>query len=346
MESSAGHGKDASVEANGQPRVAYKTSLGRSFLGQAENVLQLTRYQKTLHGQVDLIFTSPPFPLNRKKKYGNEQGEAYVKWLADFAPLFKKVLKPKGSIVLELGNAWEAGRPVMSTLALKALLAFLERGKFILCQQFVWYNPARLPSPAQWVNVERIRVKDAYTHLWWMSTTDRPHADNRRILTKYSESMEKLLERQEKSQVALTSPPALTDHTMAKLTKETLTKKIQERTGFSRRKAQKGLKGALFCIKRAFGDGKDVELPGIGRLVVVERPRKWVIRKNMKGRPTSIVGLHKKYPKSVRLLGGKDMSDDPKPTIVHKKDKPGPVPARFRHIAIAFPAWRRRHKFR
>jgi DNA modification methylase len=196
MESPADQVKHARVEAQGQPRVAYKTSLGRSFLGQAESVLQSPKYQKTLQGQVDLIFTSPPFPLNRKKKYGNEQGEAYVKWLANFAPLFKKVLKPKGSIVLELGNAWEAGRPVMSTLALKALLAFLERGEFTLCQQFVWYNPARLPSPAQWVNVERIRVKDAYTHLWWMSTTDRPHADNRKVLTKYSESMERLLEKQ------------------------------------------------------------------------------------------------------------------------------------------------------
>ena len=184
-----------SGKTKGQPPGVYKTALGRSILGLAEDVLQSPANTKDLEGQVDLIFTSPPFPLNRKKRYGNEQGEAYVDWLANFAPLFKKALKPKGSIVLELGNAWEAGRPVMSTLALKALLAFLERGEFILCQQFVWYNPARLPSPAQWVNVERIRVKDAYTHLWWMALTDRPHADNRRVLTKYSESMENLLER-------------------------------------------------------------------------------------------------------------------------------------------------------
>src|SRR5258707_10210611 len=135
MESRTGVVKRGGVDSNGQPRVAYKTPLGRSILAQAENVLQSPKYQESLRGQVDLIFTSPPFPLNRKKKYGNEQGEAYVKWLADFAPLFKKVLKPKGSIVLELGNAWEAGRPVMSTLALKALLAFLERGEFTLCQQ-------------------------------------------------------------------------------------------------------------------------------------------------------------------------------------------------------------------
>ena len=149
-----------------------------------------------LANQVDLIFTSPPFPLNRKKRYGNKQGEEYIDWLTSFAPLFKEVLKPNGSIVLELGNAWEPGRPVISTLALKALLSFLETGEFILCQQFVWHNPARLPSPAQWVNVERIRLKDAYTHLWWMAMTDRPHADNRQVLTEYSRSMKRLLERQ------------------------------------------------------------------------------------------------------------------------------------------------------
>ena len=178
-----------------RPTLAYKTTFGQAVLGLAEDVLQSPEYAENLEGSVDLIFTSPPFPLNRKKRYGNEQGEAYVSWLADFAPLFRKVLKPKGSIVLELGNSWEPGRPVMSTLALKALLIFLEHGHFTLCQQFVWYNPAKLPSPAQWVNVERIRVKDAYTHLWWMALTDRPHADNRQVLTKYSKSMEKLLER-------------------------------------------------------------------------------------------------------------------------------------------------------
>lgn len=189
-------GHTAGVQRKHRARIAYKTSLGRAVRGTAEYVLQRPKYKKHLDEKVDLIFTSPPFPLNRKKRYGNEVGEAYINWLANFAPLFKTVLKPKGSIVLELGNAWESGKPVMSTLALKALLAFLERGDFTLCQQFVWYNPARLPTPAQWVNVERIRVKDAYTHLWWMALTDRPHADNRQVLNKYSDSMEKLLKNQ------------------------------------------------------------------------------------------------------------------------------------------------------
>ena len=94
---------------------------------------------------------------------------------------------------MELGNAWVPGSPVMSPLALRALLAFLDKGKFHLCQQFIAYNPARLPSPAQWVNVERIRVKDSYTHVWWMSPSERPKADNRRVLKEYSKAMLDLL---------------------------------------------------------------------------------------------------------------------------------------------------------
>jgi site-specific DNA-methyltransferase (cytosine-N4-specific) len=117
----------------------------------------------------------------------------YVEWLAGFAGLFREFLTPNGSLVVELGNAWVPGKPVMSTLALKALLALQEQGHFYLCQEFICYNPARLPSPAQWVNVERIRVKDSFTHLWWMSPSDRPKADNRRVLKQYSDSMRKLL---------------------------------------------------------------------------------------------------------------------------------------------------------
>jgi len=178
----------------GPPKVAYKTPMGRCVHGTADIALNYLR-NKSLKGGVDLIFTSPPFPLNNKKKYGNLQGQEYVDWLASFAPLFRKALKPHGSIVIELGNAWESGHPVMSDLALRALLTFLERGGFYLCQQFVWNNPARLPSPAQWVNVERIRVKDSFTHLWWMSPTTRPKADNRRVLKEYSEAMRELLSR-------------------------------------------------------------------------------------------------------------------------------------------------------
>ena len=186
---------DASGVSQAPPPVAYATEHGKMLRGTIEACME-SEALAHVRGEVQLLLTSPPFPLNRKKKYGNLTGDAYVTWLAGLAPSFSDLLAPGGSIVMEIGNAWESGRPTMSTLSLRALLAFLEAGGLHLCQQFISHNPARIPSPAQWVTVERIRVKDSFTNVWWMSKTDRPKADNRRVLQPYSESMKKLLERQ------------------------------------------------------------------------------------------------------------------------------------------------------
>lgn len=174
--------------------VAYATPAGRMLHGKSDELLKdgsLARFE----GKVNLIFTSPPFPLNRKKRYGNETGDAYIRWLCAFGPLFKKMLTPDGSIVIEMGNSWEPGMPVMSTLALRALLEFQSKNELHLCQEFIWQNPAKLPSPAQWVNVERIRVKDSFTKLWWMSSSRTPKANNQRVLQEYSKAMKGLLKK-------------------------------------------------------------------------------------------------------------------------------------------------------
>jgi DNA modification methylase len=173
---------------------AYGTALGTMYQANIEDFLD--SHGDKLAGKVQLVFFSPPFPLNRKKRYAHKDGEAYLTWLGELAPRLRRLLKPKGSLVVEIGNAWEPGRPVMSLLPLQALMAIAERGELNICQQFVCHNPARLPSPAQWVTVERIRVKDSYTHVWWMSPDEKPEASNRKVLKPYSPSMRALLDRQ------------------------------------------------------------------------------------------------------------------------------------------------------
>ena len=180
--------------AGSRQKPLYRSGRGRLFVGKCEELLG-GPLSKTLAGKVDLIFTSPPFPLNAKKRYDNFQGEEYLRWLASFGPLFSKILAPHGSIVVEVGNAWEPGRPVQSTLPQRSLLALLDAGQFQLCQEITYYNPARLPSPAQWVTVNRMRLKDATTKIWWMAKCDTPDADNRRVLRPYSEHMKRLLAR-------------------------------------------------------------------------------------------------------------------------------------------------------
>lgn len=173
----------------------YRTELGVMYMSPIEDLLD-SDVGRDLKGKVDLIFTSPPFPLNRAKRYGNLVGEAYLEWIESLAPKFTKLLSPTGSIVMEIGNAWEAGLPTMSTLGLESLLAFKRAADLHLCQQFICHNPARLPSPAQWVNIKRVRVKDSFTHVWWLSTSENPKADNRKVLLPYSKAMQDLLRTQ------------------------------------------------------------------------------------------------------------------------------------------------------
>jgi len=176
---------------------AHSTSLGAYYVGDSMSMLR-GHMGHNLQGRVQLIFTSPPFPLNKKKSYGNLERDEYRDWFVGLGKTFADLLREDGSIVIELGNAWEPGRPVQSLLHLESLIGFVNNPEadLRLCQQFVCYNPSRLPSPAQWVTVERIRFTDSYTHVWWMAKSDHPKADNRRVLRPYSRSMLALLERQ------------------------------------------------------------------------------------------------------------------------------------------------------
>lgn len=173
-------------------KVGYSTDLGHAIHGDSMRFLADPGLSG-LHGKVQLIFTSPPFPLHRKKSYGNLTGDTYVSWLSSYGAYFKKWLAPKGSIVMEIGNAWEPGRPTMSTLPTKALLHLMEANELYLCQEFICHNPARLPTPAQWVTVDRVRVKDSFTKVWWLSPSPNPKANNRHVLQEYSDDMKRLL---------------------------------------------------------------------------------------------------------------------------------------------------------
>ena len=166
----------------------YQTEYGKMICGKCEDVLPTISNQK-----FDLIFTSPPFPLNRAKSYGNMTGEDYLTWISNIALQLKDMLSERGSIIIEIGNAWNKGEPTHSTLPMEALLEFKRKGNFYLCQEFIYYNPAKLPSPIEWVNKKRIRVKDSFTRIWWLSNVPMPKADNRNVLEEYSSQMSKLL---------------------------------------------------------------------------------------------------------------------------------------------------------
>jgi len=173
------------------PKLFHKTALGRIFQGDS-----LALFQTEIRpASVDLIMTSPPFGLVRKKDYGNVDADEYLDWFRPFAAAFHKALKPHGSLVIDIGGSWIPGQPTRSLYHYELLIMLCREFGFHLAQEFFWWNPARLPTPAEWVTVRRIRVKDAINCIWWLSPTPWPKASNRRVLQPYSESMKVLLER-------------------------------------------------------------------------------------------------------------------------------------------------------
>ncbi|HEV3436445.1 MAG TPA: site-specific DNA-methyltransferase [Gemmata sp.] len=165
----------------------YSTSMGAAFNCDAIELLKAIPSDS-----VDLVMTSPPFALTRKKEYGNEPVERYLAWFLPFCREINRILKPTGSFVLDIGGAWTPGAPVRSVYHFAVAIELVKEG-FRLAQDFYWYNPSRLPSPAEWVTVRRVRVKDAVNMVWWFSKTNDPKADNRKVLQPYSDSMKSLL---------------------------------------------------------------------------------------------------------------------------------------------------------
>ncbi|MED4971303.1 DNA-methyltransferase [Parageobacillus toebii] len=169
--------------------IFYETERGKIYLGDSLDYL----FNVAEEESVDLIMTSPPFGLVRKKSYGNEDADKYCDWFRPFAEGFKRVLKENGSLVIDIGGAWKPGSPTRSLYHFELLIMLCKEYGFHLCQEHYWWNPSKLPTPAEWVNVRRVRVKDAVNTIWWLSKTPYPKANNRKILAPYSESMLNLL---------------------------------------------------------------------------------------------------------------------------------------------------------
>lgn len=167
---------------------AYTTPAGAAFCGDALELLQLLP-----EGSVNLVMTSPPFALLREKSYGNETQLEYVNWLLRFCEQVHRVLADDGSFVLDLGGAYQRGVPSRSLHQWRVMIRCVDELGFHLAEEVYWHNPSKLPSPIEWVNKRKLRMKDSVNTVWWFGKTAWPKADVSKVLTPYSERMKTLL---------------------------------------------------------------------------------------------------------------------------------------------------------
>lgn len=176
-------------------RARYETEFGEAWVGDSRKLLR-----QIDDDSIDLVITSPPYGLVKKKEYGNESQEDYVRWFRPFAKEIHRILKPEGSFILNVAGAWQKGQPTRALYPYRLVLDLCDpspRRKsppiFHLAQEFYWFNPAKIPNPVQWANVTRERAKDSVEPIWWFSKSPHPKANNRNVLVPYSRHMQRLL---------------------------------------------------------------------------------------------------------------------------------------------------------
>jgi len=165
----------------------YLTKLGSTYLCDSLRLLR-----ELPDNSVNLVVTSPPYALHFKKEYGNVSKDGYVQWFLPFAKEIRRILTEDGSFVLNIGGSYNKGTPTRSIYHFKLLIELVETVGFHLAQECFWYNPAKMPVPAEWVTVRRIRVRDSVEYVWWLSKSPWPKSSNLGVLKEYSDDMLRL----------------------------------------------------------------------------------------------------------------------------------------------------------
>lgn len=172
---------------------AYYTANGATYIGDSRQLLE-----DLPDGSVNLVITSPPFALQRQKEYGNLDQHEYIDWFMGFARIVRRKLRDDGSFVVDFGGAYMKGVPARSLYNFRVMIHMVDDLGFFLAEDFYWFNPSKLPSPIEWVNKRKLRVKDSINTVWWFSKTEWPKSDITKVLVPYSDRMKKLIEDPEK----------------------------------------------------------------------------------------------------------------------------------------------------
>jgi DNA modification methylase len=105
---------------------------------------------------VDLIFTSPPYADQRAKTYGGIKPNNYVDWFLPKAEQFFRVLKPRGTFVLNIKERVVNGE--RHTYVINLILELRRQG-WLWTEEFIWHK--KNSYPGKWPN----RFRDNWERL-------------------------------------------------------------------------------------------------------------------------------------------------------------------------------------
>jgi DNA modification methylase len=105
---------------------------------------------------IDLIVTSPPYADQRKKTYGGIAPDNYVQWFLPIACELLRVIKPRGTFILNIKEKAIDGQ--RHTYVLELIMEMKKQG-WLWTEEFIWHKKNCFPG--KWPN----RFRDAWERL-------------------------------------------------------------------------------------------------------------------------------------------------------------------------------------
>lgn len=136
---------------------------------------------------VSLMVTSPPYPLLTPKSYGNVAEREFVEWYLQYVKQYIRILKPTGSLILNLGPAYMKGQPVLSSYVQRLHLGLIDELGLHYAGHMYAHNQGKLPT-TNWVTREKIRIKNVLEDVIWYSLNPNPYINKDELKEPYSES--------------------------------------------------------------------------------------------------------------------------------------------------------------
>jgi DNA modification methylase len=170
--------------------IAFSTKLGLAIWADS------TTLYSNLDIPITLCLSSPPYPLNATKAYGNVTQKEYVDWICKAIEPIIKNLRDGGSIVLNLGNdVFIQKSPARSTYRERMIIAFEDNLGLYKMDEIPWINKSKPPGPTYWASITRQQLNCAWEPIYWFTNNPiKCLSNNNRVLQPHSEQHLKYLQ--------------------------------------------------------------------------------------------------------------------------------------------------------
>lgn len=184
-----GKGKRCLTQRTHGMKVAFMTASGVALWGETSLSSGL------FIGEVDLIVTSPEYPLTNQKEYADAKTEdEYIEGMVKLFESWIPMLTPTGSIVLNIGDTFKNSGREQSLYKERLLIELNQKLGLSLLQRFEWASPTKLPNPIESVCKRRTHCISTLESFYWLSPNpEKAKSDNRNVLLDYSESQKRAM---------------------------------------------------------------------------------------------------------------------------------------------------------